>query len=191
MRTYKEQFEPHIVKQIDELVNTVETLRYPTGSSRYYGVDLTMCLKAGALAGSLVLATALMEIYIRGLIVKYTEKAQSGWARKVSVEIELEEKRRESFSSLLNHLVKAELFNEDDASIANKLYKEVRIPTHHGLPSRLLGRNKEDPLYELLKTIGGDTVSLSEFENFFEKEALVLLSEIIGILSRNQIKKQI
>ena len=54
MRGYKEQFEPDVVNQIESIVSRLENISYPTGSSRFYGLDLALCLKSGALAGSVI-----------------------------------------------------------------------------------------------------------------------------------------
>lgn len=189
MRGHRKQFEPVVAEQIEGIIRRVEILRYPTGPSRYYGLDLAMCLSSGALAGSLVVSSALMEIYIRGLVIRYTEVAQSDWSRKVNAELELEEMRKEDFNRLLEHLVRASLFVNTDAEIAKRIYKEVRIPMHHGLPSRLLGRTKDDPFGAIVSLVGrSGEVSMQVFENFVEHEALPIIDNIVGVLYRNQVK---
>ncbi|EHT4941726.1 hypothetical protein V4V48_004177 [Vibrio mimicus] len=187
MRTYKEQFESETVAQIEEIIGKLESISYPTGPSRYYGLDLVMCLKSGALAGSMVVASALMELFVRGLIVRYTENAQNGWSNKVEAEIELESMRRLNFKEMLKHLTKVKLFDEQDADNAIKLYETVRIPMHHGLPSRLLGRDKEGP-FDSFRTLLGleSTVSMNDFERHIEYEGLSTINEIVSIIKNNQ-----
>lgn len=187
MRSYKDQFEPEIVIQIEEVVGKLESISYPTGPSRFYGLDLIMCLKSGALAGSMVVAAALMELFIRGLIVRYTEDAQTGWSTQVDAEKELESMRRLNFKMMLEHLTKANLFDDQDAIDAVKLYETVRIPMHHGLPNRLLGRNKSDSSYSFRALLGlKSTVSMSEFERHIEDEALPTINKIVSIIKNNQ-----
>lgn len=188
MRGYKEQFEPEVASKIEKLVLKIEQLRYPTGPARYYGLDLSMCLKSGALAGSMIIASALLEIFVRGLVVKYAENAQQGWSRQVEAEKELEEMRRLGFGKLLDHLVSVGLFYENDSERAKKIYNQVRIPAHHGLSSRLLGRDKDNPSSSIMALLGRTgTVSQSEFESFVETEALPVVEEIASILERNQV----
>ena len=190
IRGYKQQFRAKEAKQIEGLISRIEAMRYPTGPSRYYGVDLAMCLASGALAGSLIVASALMEIYIRGLVIRYSEIAQNGWARRVDTELELEGMREETFYRLLEHLVHTRLFFDEDAEKAKRIYREVRIPVHHGLPSRLLGQSADDFLRVLLFDMGVDNkVSLHAFEGFIEHQALRIIKEIVEILHRNQIKE--
>lgn len=189
VRGYKKQFEPDVANRIGNIIRCIEGMRYPTGPSRYYGLDLAMCLSAGALTGSVVVATALMELYIRGLVVRYSEEAQSNWSRKVDAELELEQMRNKDFNRLLEHLVETNLFAEADAKIANKIYKEVRIPAHHGLPSRLLKRSKDEPFGSIMSLLRiSSEVSMQEFEDFVEYEALQIIEDIVGLLGRNQVK---
>lgn len=191
MRGYRDQFEPDIVEQIDGIVGTLETISYPTGSSRFYGLDLAMCLKSGALAGSMIVASALLEIFVRGLVIRYAEDAQFGWTRKVEAEKELESMRNLSFSKLLDNLTQVELFIPADAVEAKSIYKDVRIPTHHGLPARLLGRDKDDPFSSIMSLLGkSSTISISEFESFIEHEAIPIINSIVSIIDRNQYKIQ-
>jgi len=187
VRSYKNQFESKIVERMDAIIRHLESMRYPTGPARYYGIDLTMCLRGGALAGSLVVAAALMELYIRALVVRYTIEAQRGWHKQVDVELEIENMRKEDFYNLLSHLVDAELFSETDANCAKEIYRKVRIPTHHGLPARLLGISKDDPFRVLLGR--GRAMSTQEFESYIEDEALPIIEAIVGILFRNQVRE--
>lgn len=144
MRTYQEQFEPEIVERIDALVSRLERLTYPTGPSRYYGLELSLCLKSGALAGSMIIATALMEIYIRGLVIYYIAEAQKGWSHPVNVEYELEAMREMNFARLIDSLVDTELFSAEDSITAKHIYKTARIPLQHGLPARFLKKDVSD-----------------------------------------------
>jgi len=86
-------------------------------------------------------------------------------------------------------LVKAGLFVDADAEVVKKIYKEVRIPTHHGLPSRLLGRTKDDPFRAIMSLVGrSGEVTMQAFEDFVEHEALPIIDNIVGVLHRNQVK---
>lgn len=191
MRGYKDQFEPDVVNQIESIVSRLENISYPTGSSRFYGLDLALCLKSGALAGSMIIASALIEIFVRGLVIRYAEDAQSGWSRKIEAEKELESMRNLSFSKLLDNLTEVDLFCSKDAIEAKDIYKNIRIPTHHGLPARLLGRGKNDPFSSIMSLLGkSSTVSMSEFEDFIECEAIPIINNVVSIIENNQYTDQ-
>lgn len=187
MRTYREQFDRETADRIERLIQRIKNLSYPTGPSRYYGLDLAACLGAGALAGGLIIVSALMELYVRGLVVRYTEDAQQGWAKQVETEGNLENMRNVGFKKLLDHLVAAELFDPKDAELATEIYTKVRIPAHHGLPTRLLDKPKDNFMSELIGVVvRSQPVSLREFENFIEFEALPTMEGIVDLLQRNQ-----
>lgn len=189
MRTYRQQFEGQKLEQIEELINGFQNLNYPTGPARYYGLDLAMCLQSGALAGSMVIASALLELYVRGLIVCYSEKAQEGWSKQIRVESELEEMRNKSFNNLLDHLVEVNLFNGEDAEQSKVIYKNIRIPVHHGLPSRLLKKDQNNPFADLIDLLNSTkSITQNQFEDFIEVEAITIVNDIYRILKNNQVK---
>lgn len=188
MRGYREQFEPEIAKKIEVLMERLECLSYPTGPCRYYGLELVMCLRAGALAGSMIIASALLEIYIRGLIVRYSEKAQTGWSHPVEVEKELEAMRELSFSKLLDTLVKVKLFLAEDSEKAKQIYRDYGIPLHHGLPTRLLNKSDDTLLFSIFGSLGLDNATtMTDFEAFVEETAVGLIDDILSILERNAV----
>ena len=187
MRTYKKQFEQKEREIIDSLLSRLYELEYPTGPSRYYGYELRMCLFSGALGGSLIVASALMEMYIRGLIIYYSENAQSESKQKLDVEYLLEQNRDLNFKKMLETLVQFGLFNEEDSVELSAIYREVRIPTHHGLSQRLINTGS-DSLFEGLKKLFNIrlNVSLSDFESYFELNSLTIIEKILDALERNQ-----
>lgn len=195
MRGYKQQFGEgsSIALSIDKLSERIEKMQYPTGPSRYYGIELVLCLKGGALFGGIIVATALLEIYVRGLVVHYAQIAQADFARKINPERELEEMRQKNFEVLVDDLVNSGLFDKEDASKAKDIYKHIRIPTHHGLPSRLLQAKKRDieveAIFPEMGSYVGSSVSLREFEEYVEEETIPAIEEIIGILERNKPRK--
>jgi len=188
MRGYRNQFEKDTVIRIDKIISTLEAMPYPTGTSRYYGLDLVLCLKAGALLGSLQLVMSFMEIYIRGIVISCSTKAMNEKFKLFAVELELENKKEFDFNKLIDALVYVNKFDKQDSNIAKRLYKEVRIPTHHGLPARLLKVEEENRSLE--EIFGVDyvarSVSINEFEEFIEDEALNIIEEVVSLLERNQ-----
>jgi hypothetical protein len=190
MRSYREQFDHETADRIEALIQRLESLSYPSGPSRYYGLDLAACLAAGALAGSLVVASSFMELYVRGLVVHYAENAQRGWSRPVEIERELDDMKATGFKQLVDHLADYGLFDPDAAEEAKAIYDNVRIPAHHGLPSRLIGRPDESLMVAIFGKVGRATpVSMTEFEDFIELEALPIIEKIVGVLERSQYGK--
>ena len=189
MRHYKNQFEPNMVARIDAVMQRLESIIYPTGPARYYGLELIMCLRAGALGGSLVVATALLELYVRGLVIHYANIAQSGWSHPIDIETELESKKSASFRDLIDHLVVANLFDEKDAKDAKEIYTSIRIPMHHGLPRRYV-EDAEDPSLTIFLSMFRcrPPVTIHQFEEVIEREALPVIEKIASLLFNNQVK---
>ncbi len=192
MRGYIQQFGEgtSIALSIENLSERIEEVKYPTGPSRYYGIELALCLKGGALFGSTIVAAALLEIYVRGLVVHYAQVAQAGFLRKINPEKELEEMRQKNFAALIDDLANHSLFDKEDASKAKDIYRHIRIPSHHGLPSRLLKvEERERELKAIFPEMGsyvGSPITLHQFEEYVEEEAIPVIEEIIGILERNE-----
>lgn len=130
MRGYKQQFGEgsSIALSIDKLSERIEKIQYPTGPSRYYGIELVLCLKGGALFGGVIVATALLEIYVRGLVVHYAQIAQAELARKINPERELEEMRQKNFEVLVDDLVNSDLFDKEDAGKAKVFISILESP---------------------------------------------------------------
>ena len=187
MRSYRDQFEPEVADRIDCLIRRIKNLEYPTGPTRYYGLDLAACLQVGALSGSLVVAASLMELYIRGLVVRYSEDAQRGWSRPVETERELDNMKDKGFRHLVGKLVESGLFDSEAAARAKELYKTVRIPVHHGLPSRFFSGPAPSLMIGIFGTVEkAGPVSMKQFEDFIEEDALPTIEAIVGILESNQ-----
>lgn len=197
MRGYIQQFGKgsSIALSIEQLSERVEKIQYPTGPSRYYSIELVLCLKGGALFGGIIIAAALLEIYVRGLVVHYAQVAQAGFARQINPERELEGMRQKKFAVLVDDLVNSGLFNKEDAGKAKDIYKHIRIPSHHGLPSRLLKVEESDlevgAIFPEMGSYVGSPITLREFEEYVEEEAIPVVEEIVGILERNEPRKSV
>lgn len=191
-RGFEKQFDRETALRIQQLVVRLESMDYPTGPSRYYGLDLALCLRGGALAGSLIVSSALLELYIRSLAVYYSGRALLRHERRFNPERELESRKDKSFAALVDDLTSCELFSQDDAKTAKHYYKSFRIPTHHGLPSRLLENEEEDNFSRIFRDLikpNHSPVSLRVFEDFIERKALSIIEDIVAILERNQVHR--
>jgi hypothetical protein len=181
LRRLEDQFEGRTVIKIRELLQRVESLNTPRGVSRYYRVDLSLCLEAGALLGALHVAASLLEITVREMVITYAQEALSG-NMKVNLQKELEENRHLGFKTLVDKLTAVELFDSRDADLAKQFYNDIRIPIHHGLSQRFVSKHK---LFEKA-LVGAYGISMHAFEDVIEEESLRLIETAIGIIERNK-----
>jgi len=158
----------------------------PEGVSRYYAVDLSLCLQAGALLGALQIASSLLEIFVREIVIERASEAYSDSQKLVgTLQKKLEEKRNVGFKQLVTELANSEVMSTEDAEIATKFYDDVRIPIHHGLPARFV-RNTGS-YQSFMESILGYThqVNHRDFEEVIEENALALVDIAVGIIERN------
>lgn len=190
LRSVEDQFEPKQAKRIRELAARVDDLRWTVsgGALRYYLAELRSTLEAGALLGSLHLCVAILELFVRALIIEYVGSVASvppPSFDEPTYQEQLEENRKLRFGELLDFLVSAELFHPADAQAAKDYYQSVRTPLTHGLLERYInGRPDEaDNLYRLLgpKQFTG----MRSIEDAIEDNALDQIATLVGIVERN------
>ncbi|MBX6421996.1 hypothetical protein [Thermosulfurimonas sp. F29] len=189
IRTYKKQFESKKVEKIDNLIKRIKRIKMPGSVSKYYAHELLLCLQAGALLGSLCITSALLEIFVRELAIKYSALASSNsdlYKKLALLQKQLEEKRNLSFKQLINGLASCGLFSEDDAEQAKEFYDSVRIPIHHGLPARFV--EIQNDIIAALNEIFTFPIGMHEFEEVIEDRSLDLIEIVIGIIERNNFK---
>ena len=189
IRAYKKQFESEKVEKIDDIIKRIKRVKMPGSISKYYAHELVLCLQAGALLGSLCIASALLEIFVRELVIKYSALASSNsdlYKKEALLQKQLEEKRSLGFKQLTKALASYGLFLEDDAEQANEFYDSVRIPIHHGLPARFVEIHNDT--IAILKEILTFPISMHEFEEVIEDRSLDLIEIAIGIIERNSFK---
>ncbi|MDD2389514.1 MAG: hypothetical protein PHP23_07270 [Desulfobacterales bacterium] len=187
IRGYEEQFKGKIVKQIQGLLCRINSIKLSQKVSRYYLVDLSLCLQAGALLGALHLSSTILELTIREMVIKLTTDALPKTNNNRNIEKELEDKRHLGFSKLVEILESEGFFDSKDAELSLQFYKDVRIPLHHGLPRRFVS-NHDDFLFDFHEKIFGGTyhTTMHDFERVIEEKSLSLIETAIGIIERNQ-----
>lgn len=195
IRKLDEQFESDTVKQIRSLIERLESIPFPEGASNYYAKELCYCLEAGALLASLHIAGALLEVTIRSLIVQRSMEAKSQRPPEEdrqdipTLEEELEERKDLSFYELCDTLVQHGFFDAEDAERAKDLYREVRIPIHHGLPIRYtrLHTGRVGRVTRLVLRIMGQEMmmSASAFEEAVLDTSLKKIKQVVRVLHRN------
>lgn len=186
IRGFEEQFKRETIDKIQNLLQRIEDFSLPKGVSRYYAVDLSLCLKAGALLGALHVASSLLEIVVREMVIERASETFSDIQKERGrLQQKLEEKRNISFKKLVSELATVGLFSESDADLAKTFYDNVRIPIHHGLPARFVGT--KDNSKSLIDVIFGFTTptEMRNFEKVIENNALLLVETAIGIIERN------
>jgi len=186
IRGFEEQFEKETKNKIRQLLKRINSFSLPAGVSRYYAVDLSLCLQAGALLGALQIASSLLEVFVREIVIELISEAFSDNNKVVGkLQRELEEKKHIDFKKLIKELEKSEVISKDDASIATQFYDDVRIPIHHGLPARFVGKPSEARLF--MDSIQGLThqVTNRELEEVIEENALNLVGVAVGLIERN------
>lgn len=182
VRPLEEQFNAETVKSIRSLIDRTCALNFPDGSSRYYAVELAHCLEAGVLLGSLHVAASLLELVVRGIAI---ERLGQATQEPIDWEHRLEEMRHLGFKKLVDHLVEADLFAEDDGNAAKKFYDAVRIPVHHGLPGRYVAVH--DEIIAAMKPLLGFSMPTSsrDLEDVIERFAVSQIESVVGIIERN------
>jgi hypothetical protein len=188
IRSFTEQFEPETAIKIQDLLHRIEklTLPLPEGASRYYAVDLCICLRSGALLGALHIASSLLETVVREMVIaKSIPPFSDQLEMSGKIQQALEDKRDKGFKQLVIELEADGLFDHNDARIAKDFYNDVRIPIHHGLPSRFV--NKADDFKVFIDELFGyvTMTSMHDFESIIERKTLILVETVIKLLERN------
>lgn len=188
IRGFEEQFEEDTVKKIQDLLRRIEAIKLPFRVSKFFVVDLSICLKAGALLGALQLAASLLELTVREMVMVLSSEALSENNRKRNLQKELEDKKHFGFNHLVTELEKVDLFDRKDAELARQFYNTVRIPLHHGLTRRFITEHDNNNSFKLFEEVFGGAyqISMHDFERVIEQEALSLIETAIGIIERNQ-----
>lgn len=183
MRALEDQFDPPQVARIRAAAARASALRLPDGVSRYYRSELVHVLEAGALLGALHVAASLLELAIRGVLVR---RARDAVRRGLDLEQVLEEKRSVSFYDLVRALTNAGFLDPSDAALAESFYREVRIPILHGLVRRFVTVQEEQWRPDFRALLRADDVTMChEFEGVVEDRSLEHVEAVLGILERN------
>ena len=186
IRGFEEQFEGKTVDDIRQLLARIDSFSFPSGVSRYYAVDLSLCLQAGALLGALQVVASLLEIFVREIVIERASEAYSESEKVVgSLQIKLEQKKNVTFKKLVGELLNSGMWSKADTELAKQFYDDVRIPIHHGLPARFV---KNIDNYELImgELLGyTQQVTHRDFEEIIEKNALALIEIAVGLIERN------
>lgn len=190
-RPLEQQFSASKVKRIRDIQNLYKSLRFRSGAAPYYNSEIVKCLEAGLLLAAMQVSTALLELFVRDLLIIVEYKKTSSNAPKVvdrtlaKIERDIEDGRPHlDFSKIVSELVQQKVISPKDREKISNLYRDVRIPLQHGITRRFIRISEKetndndtiDPLSIIALSHLGRYWS---FEDVIEDKALVHL-RIIG-----------
>jgi len=197
LRPLEEQFGEQTVCRIRVLQTDLATLPLSDGAGGFYIKELIHSLEAGLLLASLHLATTLVELFARDLLVYSvaqdpgTDDDQTDRQLLADLERRFEDdtKPRWTFAKIVDELESRGVVDSADAQGIKKYYKTVRVPIHHGLTRRFLRSQNEtgvgsstfDPL-EHLRLSG--PIPPHQLEARLEDTAIDLVGTAVGFVTK-------
>ena len=122
LRPLKEQFAKRTVLRIRSLQDDLDALPFREGAGRVYVKELIYALEAGLLLAALHLATSLLELFVRDLLINSTalksasdQKNKMGVLDKLEVYYEDTTKPQWSFSMIVDELRSQRVISSSDA----------------------------------------------------------------------------
>lgn len=204
-RSLEEQFEPEHACRLRLIEEAFLSLRVSGRVSNYYLLEISRAIDRGMLLAAIQLATTLLEIWLRDLLVirKATEAAVASkhelrWLMtKLDREIEGIE-RGWDFGDLLNELHALQVLTDEEVSWLRSTYKHIRTPFHHGISGRIV--NSELQQREMLNEpenegemflasiiASAPDQRINCFEEFIDHEVTQHLEGIVNFLAAHQI----
>ena len=198
IRPIEQQFENEKIIKIREIQRQSQSLRFQTGAGPYYTKEVIKCLEAGLLLAALQVATALLELFVRDLLIieiykkEFPEGLTSSDYRKLGkIEKDIEDGHpRFYFNKIISELAKDNIIKEQDREKIYSVYKNVRIPLHHGLTRRFvrlfskveIDDENDDPLVDtiFLRKSGRD----HDLEEVLEDNTLNYLIIVVDFIMR-------
>lgn len=149
-RSLEEQFKPERANRLRLIEGAFLALRVSGRVSNYYLLEISRAIDRGMLLAAIHLASTLLEIWLRDLLVirKATQnsvksKHELCWLiTKIDREIEGVNGGLR-FGELVRELRTLEVIDENEASWLKETYKQLRNPLHHGISGRIV-----DPDFE-------------------------------------------
>lgn len=208
-RTLEEQLEPDKSRRLRIVQKAYEALRVRGRVSSYYIFEISRAIDSGMLLASIELATTLLEIWLRDLLVirKATQQpSKSKYElrfRITKMDRELEGVARGvGYKRIVKELEKLEVIDSGEKRWLDSLYGELRNPLHHGLSGRMLDPVVEyDDLLDSARTteemfLASIFCSSPEgrseaFEEYLDNAAIQHLEAIVNFLAAHQIPRSV
>lgn len=204
-RSLEEQFEPDQASRLRLIEEAFLSLRVSGRVSNYYLLEISRAIDRGMLLAAIQLATTLLEIWLRDLLVirKATQAAVTSKheLRWLMTRIDRESEGIETgakFGDLLKELYTLGVLTDEEVSWLKNTYKQVRNPLHHGISGRIVDpelqqremlnepKNKEEMFLASLFASAPDR-RISRFEEFIDREVAQHLEGIVNFLAAHQI----
>jgi len=170
LRTLEKQFEPDKAKRIRRFQRRLEILRTTGEASDYFLLEAIYCLEVGLILAALQIATATLELLARQILIHQSIiglNDHEGSAFRIETKFEKEDKQN-IFYGILNALTTQKIINADERKQLDKIYREIRIPLHHGIVGRY-SRSREKDSLTLDILFGDSKVHLTTGQSGFEK----------------------
>lgn len=206
-RTLEEQLEPDKSSRLRIIQHAYESLRVRGRVSSYYIFEISRAIDSGMLLASIELATTLLEIWLRDLLVirkamqhSVTSEHEFSW---VTTKLDREYEGRVrgvGYKEIVNELVKLKVIDSEERQWLDSLYGELRNPLHHGLSGRLLdpefkhldflgsAKTKEEMFLASLFCSSPDRRS-EVFEEYLDNDVMQHLEAIVNFLAAHQISR--
>uniref|UniRef100_UPI00131A5B7C hypothetical protein n=1 Tax=Salinibacter altiplanensis TaxID=1803181 RepID=UPI00131A5B7C len=128
-RPLDEQFEGPRAAQIRRLARSFRSIENIGDGIRYFAVELARCLEAGLLLSALHVASSLLELMVRKLVVEHRiaeeDKPENPFELMNELEYKVEDEKKLSFKSMINELESSSLVNAEEAEALKRFYSEV------------------------------------------------------------------
>jgi len=131
IRKLNEQFEPKTVSRIRALQADTSSLPFKDGAGGYYAKELIYSLEAGLFLASLNLASSLLELFVRDLLIYVSSSNNKVNARELNImekQYEDQDKPMWTFARLIDELRRRKIIEKLDADNIKSFYKKIRIP---------------------------------------------------------------
>jgi hypothetical protein len=197
IRPLQEQFPKQTVRRIRTLQLDLASLPFRDGAGRFYAKELERSLEAGLLLASLYLATSLLELFVRDLLIydDAHDSASGNRNEKVRVLDNLEKYYEDaarpqwSFSKLVIELGMRRIIDDSDVATIKEFYEEIRVPIHHGLTRRFLRGERESESLDTLEDLFNGIFLWRNsrermIENRLEGEAIDLIAVAIAFVKK-------
>jgi len=192
IRPLEQQFEPDKLQRIKELERLFESLSHQSGAAGYFTSEIVRCLDAGLLLAALEVATSLLELFVKDLLIAARLESSASQHRLPSFELpgnqmerKIEDVERLYFNGMIDELANRRIIEGSDAEAIKDFYKSVRIPVHHGLTRRFIRLSsgvREDDSFAALSL--GRLGRFHKFEEVIEENSIRHLSTIVNFIGR-------
>lgn len=174
IRTLEEQFEPDTVRRLRDLQRRLNLLRFSFHASGYFVVETVRCIEAGLLLAANEVATGLLELLVRELVVqvrlpKAPPASPDNFNPAFKLLVEAEDDRELSFYRMIKELQAASLFTQTEADLVLTTYRSTRNQLHHAIVARFVRERTERDYPDLLDlTSFGQHLDMHSFEEAIE-----------------------